>query len=95
MNDDKKQKKRLKRKEQKKKQKAKQRDAVEKTAKKMGMFERLPGECSACSKAFPKTREAHMSWQVVVRTEEQLVRLFCPECQEMASKIAEGARVEV
>ena len=61
-----------------------------KMKKQMGMFDRLPESCSACEKEFPKTREAHMTWRVVVRNEKQQVRLFCPECQEKAKKVLEN-----
>ena len=87
---DKKHKKKLKRAAKKKKDKsfAQETQRVEnKMKKQMGMFDRLPQTCSTCKKDFPKTREAHMSWQVVVYNERQLVRLFCPECQEKAARI--------
>ena len=84
---DKKQKKKLKRVAKKKKEKAASQATQKKLKKQINMFDRLPGECSACQKKFPKTREAHMSWQVVVYNERQLVRLFCPECQEKAARI--------
>ena len=92
---DKKHAKKMKRATKKKKEKKLAQEKDQKMRNQMNMFDRLPEACNTCAEVFPKTREAHMSWQVVVRTEEQLVRLFCPECQEMASKIAEGARVEV
>ena len=60
----------------------------------MNMFERIPTKCSACQKEFPKTREAHVSWQVAVRNEEKLVRLFCPGCQDKARKLVEGEENE-
>ena len=48
---------------------------------KIGMFGRLPDECSACQKPFDKkSKEMAQTWIVVVRNEEKLVRLFCPEC---------------
>ena len=84
---DKKQKKKLKRVAKKKKEKAASHATQTKLKKQINMFDRLPSECSACQKKFPKTREAHMSWQVVVYNERQLVRLFCPECQEKAARI--------
>ncbi len=88
---DKKHKKKLKRAAKKKKEKAAAEEVQVKIKKKMGMFSRLPESCSACQKHFPKTREAHMTWQVVVR--EENVRLFCPECQEKAKKVVEGRDV--
>tara|TARA_B100000424_G_scaffold226652_1_gene187140 strand:+ start:129 stop:401 length:273 start_codon:yes stop_codon:yes gene_type:complete len=79
---DKKQKKSLRRAAKKKKDKAVAQENKSKMKKKMGMFDRLPNKCSACEKEFPKTREAHMTWQVVVKTQEQKVWLYCPSCQE-------------
>jgi formamidopyrimidine-DNA glycosylase len=86
---DKKHKKKLKRAQKKKKDRAQAQEATTRIKQQMNMFDRLPGECSACGKTFPKTREAHMSWQVVVRTVQQLVRLFCPDCQALAKEMAE------
>ena len=79
---DKKQKKSLRRAAKKKKDKAAAQENKSKMKKQMGMFDRLPNKCSACEKDFPKTREAHMTWQVVVKTQEQKVWLYCPDCQE-------------
>ena len=79
---DKKQKKRLKRSAKKKKDKATAQENKSKLKKQMGMFDRLPSKCSACDKEFPKTREAHMTWRVTVKTQEQEVWLYCPDCQE-------------
>ena len=86
---DKKHQKKIKRDKKKKKEKDQAQETQQRLKKQMGMFDRLPESCSACKKDFPKTREAHMSWQVTVRTEEQLVRLFCPDCQEEAKELAE------
>ena len=86
----KKQDKKLKRAAKKKKEKATVQQMQNKLKNQMNMFDRLPGQCTSCSKPFPKTREAHMTWRVVVRNREQLVRLFCPECQEKALKLVEN-----
>jgi len=86
---DKKHAKKIKRSDKKKKEKKKAKEQAQNVNKQMNMFDRLPKACSACKKDFPKTREAHMAWQVTVRTEEQLVRLFCPDCQERAKELAE------
>jgi len=57
-------------------------------AQKMSMFDRMPDGCSACEKTFDKhDRDMVMSWSVVVRTEEEVVRLYCPECWDKAKKI--------
>ena len=87
---DKKQKKKLKRLSKKKKDKAVAQESKNKLKKQMGMFDRLPSKCSACEKTFPKDREAHMTWQVVVKTQEQKVWLYCPGCQTNANEKAEG-----
>ncbi|MBT7913901.1 hypothetical protein HN588_08350 [Candidatus Bathyarchaeota archaeon] len=84
---DKKQKKSLKRAQKQKKRKEDSRQEQERVAGQLSMFERLPKSCSSCDCPFPKTRDAHMAWQVTVRTKEQLVRLFCPSCQELAKQI--------
>jgi hypothetical protein len=86
---DKKHKKKLKRATKKKKDKALTQEVQNKLNERMSMFGRRPDECSACNKEFPMTREAHMSWQVVVRNKEQLVRLFCPDCQQKARELVE------
>ena len=86
---DKKQKKRLKRSAKKKTDKAQAQQQHQQLKKQMNMFGRLPEACNTCGEAFPKTREAHMSWRVAVRSAEEQVRLFCPDCQNKASTLAE------
>ena len=85
----KKHKKQLKRAAKKKKEKKLVQDQQQNMTNRMNMFDRMPSTCSTCDEDFPKTREAHMSWKVVVRNEEQQVRLFCPACLEKASKLVE------
>ena len=54
---------------------------------KLNMFDRLPSECSACLESFDKTnREMVTTWNVVVRNEEKIVRLYCPSCWQHAKK---------
>ena len=86
---DKKHAKKVKRSKKKKKEKKLADEQQQRLIKQMNMFDRMPDACSTCKKDFPKTREAHMAWRVVVRNEEQQVRLFCPSCQELATKMAE------
>ena len=86
---DKKHAKKIKRDKKKKKEKSQVQEEQQRLKKQMNMFDKIPESCSACKKDFPKTREAHMSWQVTVRNEEQLVRLFCPDCQQRARELAE------
>ncbi len=87
---DKKHKKKLKRAAKKKKEAATAEEAQRKITKQMGMFDRLPSTCSACKKLFPKTQEAHNTWRVVVKYEQERVSLFCPNCQEKAKELVEN-----
>jgi|TARA_R100000988_G_C3859123_1_gene98455 hypothetical protein len=87
---DKKHKKKLKRAAKNKKQKAASQESQNKLKKQINMFDKLPKQCSTCEKKFPKTREAHMSWRVVVKTEKEKVWLFCPECQQKAKDLVEN-----
>ena len=87
---DKKQKKNLRRAAKKKKDKAASQENKSKMKKQMGMFDMLPEKCSTCEKEFPKTREAHMTWQVVVKSKEKKVWLYCPECQQKAKELMES-----
>ena len=49
------------------------------------MFDKLPDNCSACDKEFDKkSKEDAMTWSVVVREQEGVVRLYCPDCWGMA-----------
>lgn len=65
-------------------------------AEKMIMFDRLPDECSACDKEFDKkNRDMVFSWNVVVRNDEQQVRLYCPNCWDSAQKAVEQVYGEI
>ena len=62
---------------------------------KVGMFEKLPDACDACNKDFDKkNKEMVMSWNVVVREAQGVVRLYCPECWNMAIKAIEEVENE-
>ena len=70
-----------------KRQLKKQGGVEDELADKMLMFDRLPNECSACVKPFDKKdRDMVSSWNVVVRKDEQQVRLYCPTCWDAAQK---------
>ena len=57
---------------------------------KLGLFEKIPDNCSACEKAYDKKdKEMVMTWNVVVREKEEIVRLYCPECWSMAKDLIE------
>ena len=67
----------------------KEKKQFEKTMKQqLLMFDKLGDECSACEKPFDKKSKEHaMTWNVVVREQEEIVRLYCPECWDKANKI--------
>ena len=57
-------------------------------AQKVGMFDHLPDSCTACSEPFDKrNREMVMSWNVIVREQENKVNLYCPSCWDKAHEI--------
>jgi bacterioferritin-associated ferredoxin len=54
------------------------------------MFDKIGTECAACQEPFDrKSKEHAMTWNVVVREKEEIVRLYCPECWAKANKIIE------
>ena len=76
-------KRRLRRKQNRKKKKA-EKDLQQK----MNMFDKLPDACDACEKAFDKKDKSMVqSWNVVVREAAGVVRLYCPNCWDMAIKL--------
>ena len=47
----------------------------------LGLFDKLGDECAACEAPYDKTsKEQAMTWKVVVREKEEIVRLYCPDC---------------
>ena len=55
---------------------------------KLGLFDLMPNQCLVCHKSFDKTdKEQVMSWNVVVREQEQSVKIYCPSCWNNAIKI--------
>ena len=54
------------------------------------MFDMLDDECAACHEPFDKKSKEHATtWNVVVREQEKIVRLYCPECWDKANKLIE------
>ncbi len=52
---------------------------------KLGLFDKIPEKCLTGNKAFDKkNKEMVMSWNVVVREKEGIVRLYCPTCWDKA-----------
>lgn len=59
----------------------------------VGMFELLPDECSACLAPYNKKDKKMVStWNVVVREEKKIVRLYCPDCWDTARRIIQDVR---
>lgn len=57
---------------------------------KVALFGGMPDECLTCEKPFDKTdKEMVASWNVVVREQKEIVRLYCPECWNKAREILE------
>jgi hypothetical protein len=57
---------------------------------KIALFGKIPDECLTCEKPFDKEdKEMAKTWSVVVHGEEEVVRLYCPECWKKAKKITE------
>ena len=69
----------------------KEKKEIEKLMKQqLFMFDKLGTECSACSEPYDKKSKEHaMTWKVVVREREEVVRLYCPKCWGKANKIIE------
>jgi len=65
----------------------KQKGLESEITEKMLMFDEMPEECSSCTAAFDREdREMVMSWNVVVREKEKIVRLYCPKCWKAAQR---------
>ena len=63
---------------------------------KMFMFDKLGDSCETCEKPFDKKDKEQVStWSVVVKEEEGVVRLYCPECWNKAVEIIQDFRSRV
>ena len=59
----------------------------------VGLFDLLPDECSSCAKPYDKKdRKMVKSWNVVVREEKKIVRLYCPTCWNTAKQVIKESR---
>jgi len=64
--------------------------AKKRMKKQVGLFDKLPSECLSCQASFDKkSKEHHQTWKVVVREEENIVRLYCKECWSTAQRAVE------
>jgi len=86
----------LERKLSRKNAKQKKKDAEKDMAAKVALFGELPDKCLTCEDPFDKMdKEQVKSWNVVVRQEEGIVRLYCPECWEKAINIIQDFKQHV
>ena len=49
-----------------------------------------PKECFVCGKPFERTRETTGSWKVAVYEDQGAIRLYCPECWNMARDVVDA-----
>jgi len=56
----------------------------------MALFNKIPDVCLTCEAPYDKKdKEMAMTWSVVIHGEEEVVRLYCPDCWQKAKKITE------
>jgi len=54
----------------------------------ISLFSKLEQECLSCTRPYDKKSKEHaQTWRVVVRKEEESVRLYCPECWDTATRL--------
>jgi Zn finger protein HypA/HybF involved in hydrogenase expression len=81
----------LERKLRRKKAQQAKKNAEQEMATKIALFGKLGDKCLTCEKRFDKMdKEQVMTWNVVVRKEEETVRLYCPPCWNKAVEIVQG-----
>ena len=70
--------------------------AEKELATKVALFGKLPNKCLTCERPFDKMdKEQVMSWNVVVKQQEEIVRLYCPDCWNRALKLVKEAKEEL
>jgi len=63
---------------------------------KMFMFNKIGDSCETCEKPFDKKDKKQVStWNVVVKEEQDIVRLYCPECWDKAVNIIKDFKKRV
>lgn len=64
--------------------------------KKIGLFDKLPKQCTNCDKPYDKKdKKMAMTWNVVVREQEDKVNLYCPVCWDEAHKLIAQMKEEM
>jgi len=65
-------------------------------AKKVKLMGSLSDKCLTCEKSFDKmNKEQVKTWNVVVRQEEGIVRLYCPLCWDKAINVLQDFRKHI
>ena len=65
-------------------------------SEKLFQFDQLPDECSACTKPYDKKdKQMAMTWNVVVKENPSVVRLYCPDCWKLANDAIKTLREEI
>jgi len=81
--------------EQRRRLQKKKHNIEKELAEKISLFGALPDACSACQTPYDKkNKEMAMSWSVVVRQTEEIVRLFCPGCINKVRLLGESKEDE-
>ena len=81
----------LERKLRRKKAHQAKKNAEQEIATKVALFGQLSDKCLTCEKRFDKmNKEQVRTWSVVVREEEEVVRLYCPGCWDKAIEIVQN-----
>ena len=71
-------------------QRKKQKEAKKDMEEKIGLFHKIPDNCTMCENPFDKKDKKQVqSWRVVVREKEQRVNLYCPTCWDHANELLE------
>ena len=64
--------------------------------KKVGLFDKLPKQCTNCDMPFDKKdKEMAMTWSVVVREKENKVNLYCQQCWNDAHRLLEQIKRDI
>ena len=64
--------------------------------KKIGLFDKLPKQCTNGDKPYDKKdKKMAMTWSVVVREQENKVNLYCPVCWDEAHKLIAQMKEEM
>ena len=74
----------------------KRKEAERALSERAALFGELPEYCLTCGKPFDKkNKEQVMSWSVVVREDEKVVRLYCPTCWDKAMSLVNEIQEKV